>query len=158
MPRKKHIDATAGFDPDGLKQALDAQVRLIRGRVPPEVMAKVLKIRQSILRLLPRAGNLGPGSPEFFLIERTATDYLPTSLEAFLEVAKPDGARGALPSGRTPKEILLDQLTLLESKMNEVGDEIGRHDLDRLLAHGRFLEERFRRPPLSLKPPASSES
>jgi hypothetical protein len=59
--------------------------------------------------------------------------------------------------GKTPTEILLDQLTLLESKMNEVAEDIHRNDADRLLANGRFLEARFGRSPLSLKPPASRE-
>jgi hypothetical protein len=58
--------------------------------------------------------------------------------------------------GKTPKEVLLDQLTLLESKMSEVADDVHRNDSDRLLANGRFLQERFGRSPLSLKPPASS--
>jgi hypothetical protein len=58
--------------------------------------------------------------------------------------------------GKTPKEVLLDQLTLLENKMSEVADDVHRNDSDRLLANGRFLQERFGRSPLSLKPPASS--
>jgi hypothetical protein len=41
--------------------------------------------------------------------------------------------------------------------MNEVADDLHRNDSDRLLANGRFLQERFGRSPLSLKPPTSSE-
>ncbi|HXN03270.1 MAG TPA: hypothetical protein VN895_00420 [Candidatus Acidoferrum sp.] len=155
-PGIKDINLTTGFDPNNVKLALDTQVRVITGKVPPEVMAKVLKIRQTILGILPRSGNLAPGSPELFVIERTATNYLPTSLEAYLNLPKAYAARHQVQDGKTPKEILLDQLTLLENKMNEVVDDVHRNDSDRLLAHGRFLEERFGRSPLSLKPPASS--
>lgn len=147
---------TSGFDAKNVKLALDRQVRVITGKVPPEVMAKVLKIRQTILGILPRLGNLAPGSPELFVIERTATNYLPTSLDAYLNLPKAYAIRHQVQNGKTPKEILLDQLTLLENKMNEVADDVHRNDSDRLLAHGRFLEERFGRSPLSLKPPASS--
>jgi hypothetical protein len=156
-PGTRQIDLSTGFDPDDVKHALDTQVRIITGKVPPEVMAKVLKIRQVICGILPRAGNLAPGSPELFIIERTATDYLPTSLQAYLNLPRAYATLHAVQDGKTPKEILLDQLTLLENKMNEVADDVHRNDADRLLANGRFLEERFGRSPLSLKPPASSE-
>ena len=57
-------------------------------------------------------------------------------------------------SGHT-KDVLMDQLTLLESKMSEVADDVHRNDTDRLLANGRFLEERFGRSALSLDSPAT---
>jgi hypothetical protein len=155
-PGNRKIDLSTGFDPNDVKLALDTQVRLITGKVPPEVMAKVLKIRQIIFGILPRAGNLPPGSPELFVVERTASDYLPTSLEAYLRLPRAYATLHAV-HGKTPKEILLDQLTLLETKMTEVADDLHRNDSDRLLANGRFLQERFGRSPLSLKPPTSSE-
>jgi hypothetical protein len=119
-------------------------------------MAKVLKIRQIILGILPRSGNLPPGSPELFVIERTASDYLPISLQAYLNLPRAYATMHPVQDGKTPKEVLLDQLTLLENKMSEVADDVHRNDSDRLLANGRFLQERFGRSPLSLKPPASS--
>ena len=155
-PGFKQVDLSTGFDPNDVRQALDSQVRIITGKVPPEVMAKVLKIRQAIVAILPRSGSLPPGSPELFLVERTATDYLPTSLQAYLKLPRAYASRHAVQDGKTPKQILLDQLTLLENKMNEVAEDVHRHDSDRLLANGRFLEERFGRSPLSLKPPTPS--
>src|ERR1700704_6868058 len=110
LARRKPIDLSAGFDPNNVKQALDAQVRIITGKVPPEVMAKVLKIRQIIFGILPRSGNLPPGSPELFVVERTASDYLPTSLEAYLRLPRAYATLHAVQDGKTPKEILLDQL------------------------------------------------
>ena len=156
LARRKPIDLSAGFDPNNVKQALDTQVRMITGKVPPEVMAKVLKIRQTILGILPRSGSLPPGSPELFIIERTATNYLPSSLQAYLDLPRAYATRHPVQDRKTPKDVLLDQLTLLETKMNEVADDVHRHDSDRLLANGRFLQERFGRSPLSFKPPPSS--
>ena len=148
------IDLSTGFDPNDVRAALDIQVRTITGKAPPEVMAKVLKIRQTILGILPRSGNLPPGSPQLFVIERTATDYLPTSLQAYLNLPRANATRHPGQDSKTPKEVLLDQLTLLETKMNEVADDVHRNDSDRLLAHGRFLEERFGRGPGPRSDPA----
>jgi hypothetical protein len=157
MPRKKRTDVGSAFDPADVTNALHTQVRRITGNVPPEVMAKVLKIRQTILGILPHVGKLPPGSPELFVIERTATSYLPASLQAYLDLPRTYATRQVVRDGKTAREILLDQLALLENKMNEVAEDIQRHDADRLLAHGRFLEARFGRSPLSLKPPASRQ-
>ena len=151
---RRKIDLRGAFDSNDVKDALDSQVRLITGKVPPEVMAKVLKIRQIILGILPRSGNLPPGSPQLFVIERTATDYLPTSLQAYLNLPRAYATQHPVQDGKTPKEVLLDQLTLLETKMNEVADDVHRNDSDRLLAHGRFLEERFGRGPGPRSDPA----
>jgi hypothetical protein len=45
--------------------------------------------------------------------------------------------------GRTARRVLLDQLALLEAKLGEVLEAVAKGDTDRLLAHGRFLEDRF---------------
>src|SRR5438445_13086418 len=100
LVRRRKIDLSSGFDPNDVKQALDTQVRLITGKVPPEVMAKVLMIRQIILGILPRSGNLPPGSPQHFIIERTAADYLPSSLQAYLNLHRVYASRLPLMDGK----------------------------------------------------------
>jgi hypothetical protein len=155
-PRKPSVDLRAGFDPSDIRKTLDNQVRAVSGRVPPEVIAKLLSIRQIIVGILPRTGNLPPGSPELFLVERTATDYLPTALQSYLNLPRTYATLHPVQDGKTPRLVLLEQLALLEAKMNEVADDVHRYDADRLLANGRFLEERFGRSPLSLEPPTAS--
>jgi hypothetical protein len=156
-PGTATIDLRSGFDPDDIRKALDHEVHVVSGRVPAEVFAKVQSIQQIILGILPRSGALPPGSPELFVVERTATDYLPTALESYLNLPRAYATLHPVQDGKTPKQVLMDQLTLLESKMSEVAEDVHRNDTDRLLANGRFLEERFGRSALSLdSPPAQS--
>jgi hypothetical protein len=156
-PGTATIDLRSGFDPDDIRKALDHEVHVVSGRVPAEVFAKVQSIQQIILGILPRSGDLPPGSPELFVVERTATDYLPTALESYLNLPRAYATLHPVQDGKTPKQVLMDQLTLLESKMSEVAEDVHRNDTDRLLANGRFLEERFGRSALSLdSPPAQS--
>ena len=155
-PTNRSIDLQT-IDPNDVRLALDAQVRAASGKVPAEVMAKVLSIRKVILGILPRAGNLPPGSPQWFVVERTATTYLPKALENYLSLPRLYATREPVQNNKTPKDLLVDQLTLLETKMKEVAQDVQRNDADRLLANGRFLEERFGRSPLSLKPPPSDQ-
>jgi hypothetical protein len=153
-PPPKTIDPPSSFDPDDVRQAIDHEINAVSGRVPPDILAKVQSIRQIILGILPRASALPPGSPELFVVERTATDYLPTALESYLNLPRAYATLHPVQDGKTPKQVLMDQLTLLESKMNEIADDVHRHDADRLLANGRFLEERFGRSALSLQGPS----
>jgi hypothetical protein len=155
-PGTATIDLRSGFDPDDVRKALDHEVHVVSGRVPADVFAKVQNIQQIILGILPRSGALPPGSPELFVVERTATDYLPTALESYLNLPRAYATLHPVQDGKTPKQVLLDQLALLESKMGEVADDVHRNDTDRLLANGRFLEERFGRSGLSLDNRAAS--
>jgi hypothetical protein len=155
-PGTATIDLKSGFDPDDVRKALDHEVHVVSGRVPAEVFARVQNIQQIILGILPRSGALPPGSPELFVVERTATDYLPTALESYLNLPRAYATLHPVQDGKTAKQVLLDQLALLESKMGEVADDVHRNDTDRLLANGRFLEERFGRSVLSLDNSAAS--
>ena len=157
-PGSTTIDLRTGFDPDDIRHALDNEVKAVSGRTPADVLAKVQSIQQIILGILPRSGALPPGSPELFVVQRTATDYLPTALESYLNLPRAYAALHRVQDGKTPQQVLMDQLTLLESKMTEVADDVHRNDTDRLLANGRFLEERFGRSALSLDGPASSRT
>jgi len=153
-PGTPEVDLKNGFDPNDVQKALDQEVRMINGRVPADVLAKVQSIQQIILGILPRSGSLPPGSPELFVVQRTASEYLPTALQSYLNLPRAYATLHPVQDGKTPKQVLMDQLTLLESKMTEVADDVHRNDTDRLLANGRFLEERFGRSALAL--PGSS--
>jgi hypothetical protein len=153
-PRRPAADATQVFNPNDVRQVLDRQISSMSGRLSPDVMAKVLSIRQIILGILPRSGNLPPGSPELYILERTATDYLPTTLKLYLSLPGPYATQHQVQDGKTSKQLVLDQLGILETKMNEVAEDVQRNDADRLLTNGRFLEERFGGSTLSLEPPA----
>ena len=155
-PGRSTIDLRSDFDPDDIRHALATQVKAVSGKVPPDVLAKVESIQQIILGILPRSGVLPPGSPELFVVERTATNYLPTALESYLNLPKAYATLHPVQNGKTPRQVLIDQLSLLESKMSEVADDVHRNDTDRLLANGRFLEETFGRSALSLEPPKAS--
>jgi hypothetical protein len=155
-PGTTSTDLRSGFDPKDVRKALENEVFMVSGRLPPDVMAKVQSIQQIILGILPRSGVLPAESPELYIVQRTATEYLPTALESYLNLPRAYATLHPVQQGKTSKQVLLDQLGILESKMSEVADDVHRYDADRLLANGRFLEERFGRSPLSVEDPAAS--
>jgi hypothetical protein len=142
-PPTKAVDLRSGLDPGNLERAMAEQLRRIRGRVPDDVLAAVGRVHGLVREVLARRHALPPGSPDAFVVERTALDYLPTALESYLNLPRGYANRVPVSRGRTARRVLLDQLALLEAKLGEVLEAVARGDTDRLLAHGRFLEDRF---------------
>ncbi|HZA81915.1 MAG TPA: hypothetical protein VFC13_10645 [Actinomycetes bacterium] len=142
-PPTRTFDLHSGLDPGNLNRAMAEQERRLRGRVPDDVLAAVGRVHGQVREVLERRHALPPGSHDAFVVERTALDYVPTALESYLNLPRGYANRVPVSNGRTPRQILLDQLALLESKLGEVIEAIAKGDTDRLLAHGRFLEDAF---------------
>jgi hypothetical protein len=139
------VDAPDRFDAGKIQRALDGTLDMARGRVPSDVFAKLTSIRQRTLELLPKAGDLPGGSQDLYVLQRTATDYLPTSVRYYVSLPATYATTHVVQDDKTPLRVLQDQLDLLDDQMAEIGDAVNQRDSDRLLAQGRFLEERFGR-------------
>jgi len=149
-PTRLKVDA---FDPGRIQRALDGTVDMARGRVPADVLTRLNSIRARILELLPHATDLPGGSQDLYMLQRTATDYLPTTVRMYLALPQAYATTQIVQDGKTPLGVLQDQLELLDGQMSEIGDAVNRRDSDRLLAQGRFLEERFGGGPRELRLP-----
>jgi hypothetical protein len=134
-----------GFDPQRVQKSLAEQIGAAAGRVPPEILIRMQRIELTIrTEILPRLDCLPLGAPELYLIERTVSDYLPTAVEAYLRL--PGGYVSSQPGsqGRAAIDVLAEELDFLDAEMRQVAEVVHRSDMDRLLAHKRFLIDRFR--------------
>jgi hypothetical protein len=140
--RTVSVAMDAAFDSGKIRATLDQLVRSIRGQVAPDIYQKVFSIRDSILATLP-TGPTDMGDPNVYLIQQTALTYLPQALASYLAVPQALAEHRPIAGGRTAHDVLLEQLGLMDQKLQEVADDLARHDSDRLLANGRFLADRF---------------
>jgi len=150
--RRDGATATEHFDPADVRDSLRKLRARIKGRVPDDIMAKVDAIADSIEGIVPRSSALGPGSQDLFVLARTATDYLPTAIETYLNLPREYATEHPISHGKTARDILSEQLDLLQDQVDQIAVAVNKNDTDKLLAHGRFLEERFGRKDLSLEP------
>jgi hypothetical protein len=135
-----------GFEPRRVLKSLAEQIGAAAGRVPPQVLTRLQRIELTIrTEILPRLDCLPLGAPELYLVERTVSDYLPTAVEAYLRL--PNGYVSSQPGshGRAALDVLVEELDFLDAEMRQVAEIVHRRDMDRLLAHKRFLVDRFRR-------------
>jgi hypothetical protein len=132
-----------GFDGGHILDELSDVERQAHGKVHPSVEERVHRIATTIRETLPRADALGPGSAQAHTLAQTATDYLPEALGAYLKLPRSYAEHQPVMDGKTPLQVLCDQLDLLAAKMDEVFTAVCQSDADALVAHGRFLEDKF---------------
>ena len=152
--RGLQLNLEATDDANQIRDGLQRLLISIHGRVADDIYLRVQSIRDSILATLPQNADDDQSAidPNVYLIRRTALTYLPQALDAYLAVPRIYAESRPVADGRTPHDVMLEQLNLMDSKMREVADDIVRHDSEKLLAHGRFLQERFAGSELKLTP------
>jgi hypothetical protein len=136
--------STAPIDADGIDRALNTLLSEARSGLPQELLDKVRSVASPIRDILPAYRASGLGHEDRFVVERTATDYLPGAVHSYLKL--PAAFRSVpLPdaNGNTASEVLSDQLDLLIQRMRQVASVAYRMDLEALLVHGRFLHSKF---------------
>ena len=148
-PPKVAVAATS-FDPDSIRKSLQRTLSMTSGKLSQPLQAKLQEIADTIQGILPHYADFPAGSPDLFVVGRTATDYLPSALQAYLNLPRAYATLHKMPNGKTADQVLSDQLDLLAAKMDEVADAVHKKDSDALLANGRFLAEKFGPSALSL--------
>ena len=73
-------------------------------------------------------------------------------MAAYLRLPRDYADRRPVSGGKTSLTVLCDQLDLLGSKMDDLFDAACRSDADALIAHVRFLAEKFSTGALAIDP------
>jgi hypothetical protein len=114
-------------------------------RLPEDVRAVADRIYWKATSLMHQSGRFPAGSRNLHLVQRTLDQYLPWTLHSYLSIPPGSDDRVAAPDGRTTIQVVRDQLSVLETKLDEVANDLWQADVQRLLANERFLEEHFGR-------------
>jgi hypothetical protein len=142
----------ARSDDDEILASLDKLQAAAKGKVPDMVTARVDRVAFVVRQTVPRLKNHGPGSITAHDVLRTDTSYMPEAVAAYMRLPRSFADHRPVSNGKTSLTVLCDQLDLLGSKMDDVFDAVCRADADALIAHGRFLAEKFGSGALALDP------
>jgi hypothetical protein len=143
-PQPEEVAVPAAPTEDDIVAALArAEAMVAAGAVPAPVSSRVKKVTGTVRQTLPRLVNLGLGSPQAYSVMATATDYLPEAIGGYLRLPRQWADSRPIENGKTSLLLLIDQLDLLSSTMDKIFDAVVRVDADALIAHGRFLQEKF---------------
>jgi hypothetical protein len=129
---------------DDILAALDrVQTMIAGGVVPAPVESRVARVSTTVRETMPRLRNLGLGSQEAYSVMATATDYLPEAIGGYTRLPRRWADSRPIENGKTSLMLLIDQLDLLGATMDKIFDAVVRVDADALIAHGRFLQDKF---------------
>ena len=117
---------------DEIQAELESLVKTIRGKVHEDILKKVESITNSILDILPRIVDIHSSDHNIFIIRQTALEYLPEALENYLNLPKAFANFHPVKDNKTAKQLLIEQLDLLDQQMQEIVEDFHRDDAQRL--------------------------
>lgn len=126
-----------------IERGLDELIRKIRKKVSPQILERVMSIKESIALLMPRLTNMNGGDRNLHVIKQTASNYLPEMLQTYLALPTTFARFHRVRGNKTPREILLEQLDILDREMQQIIVDVHSRDTEALIAHGKFLKDKF---------------
>jgi hypothetical protein len=131
--------------PAGLRDATVALNRFVNasaGRLPVGSVVQARRITDLLREIVDTSAVRPLDVYAVLSVKRTLTDYLPTTLHAYLAL-DPEVVAAPGPSGMTPAQSLNEQLDALESSAAVVLAAARKQDVDALVIQGRFLSTKF---------------
>lgn len=132
-----------------LEQTLEhLNVVMVRAQphLTPEMRTHLDSVKTSVVEVLPRlVGNRGADA-DLYTVRETVLRYLPETLANYVSLPPVFRTTHALKDGKTARQLLAEQLALLDEKMREIVGNVAGADAQALLSNGRFLEMKFRQP------------
>jgi hypothetical protein len=130
---------------------LDRLVANLRGLVPEADVATVRRIRDSAALALPTTdGPLDLTDHETWLLRQICIDYLPGALEHYIALPA-DLASEPVLDGRSAREVLDEQLALIERRLDQMATRTYRREAGDLLTHARFVADVLRPDPFQAR-------
>ena len=127
-------------------QRLDALSVQVKGHLTAEMNEHLASVKTSVQEVLPRLVNARSHDADLFTVRETVLRYLPETLAHYVSLPPVFRTTHLLSEGKTARQLLAEQLAMLDSKMREVVVNVAGADAQALLANGRFLEMKFQQP------------
>lgn len=127
-------------------QHLDALVQRVQPHLNPEMNSHLAAVRASVSEVLPRLVAARSFDADLFTVRETVLRYLPETLANYVALPPVFRTTHPLKDGKTARQLLAEQLAVLDAKLREIVANVAGADAQALLANGAFLEMKFRQP------------
>jgi hypothetical protein len=126
---------------------LDRLIANVRGLVTDADVATLGRIRDAAARALPPDDTpLNLADHDTWQLRQICIDYLPGALERFLALPS-DRASEPLLDGKSARQVLDEQLALIENRLDTMATSSYRREASGLLSHARFIADTLRPDP-----------
>lgn len=138
--------------PEALLRKRAEAVRTVNrsaGRLPAQAVVLARSVLDVVREVVQTSRERELDIRAVILVRGILDDYLPTTLNGYLALA-PEVVDAPGPSGRTPRDSLIEQLVTLENSALDLLDATSSRDVDALMSQGNFLSTKFSRSDLDL--------
>lgn len=127
-------------------ERLDLVVAQAQPHLSDDMRQSLDRVRGSVGEVLPRLVGAGAPGDDLFTVRETVLRYLPETLANYVALPPAFRVTHAVKDGKTARQLLGEQLGLLDAKLREIVANVAASDAAALVANGQFLERRFRQP------------
>jgi hypothetical protein len=127
-------------------ERLDRLVAQVQPHLTDEMRRSLDSVRGSVNEVLPRLVGAQSHDDDLFTVRETVLRYLPETLANYVALPPAFRLTYALKDGKTARQLLGEQLGLLDGKLREIVANVASSDAGALIANGQFLEMKFRQP------------
>lgn len=127
-----------------IKSELEDLLKKIKKRIPKEAYEHVVNIKNAVVTVIPQLlAKQGIGSHDLYTVKKTVFDYLPETLESYMKLPSVYSKVHKLSNGKTADVLLIEQLTVIDTTMQDIVQNIYAEDANKLMTNQRFLEQRM---------------
>jgi hypothetical protein len=155
-PRER-VDLRLGIGAGASAADLAAQLRVLRRatkgearRLTDDANAILLRILDALDEIVARWGELAAAPDQRHVVERMILDYLPTSVQTFVNLPRTFALAARVEGKRSAHDELIEQLVILEKEADRIRTAVYSREVDALSDQGRFLREKFGRSELEI--------
>jgi hypothetical protein len=126
-----------------LTDSVTALLRDSGKSLPREAITLLQEIMQTVEALAPRLANGGMAMETSASLINAVTRDLPETVRNYGRLPAAFANLHVIENGKTCKQLLLEQLLLLNEQLHRMAESVYKDDADAMVVNGKFLKEKF---------------
>lgn len=114
-----------------------------RKALPPEAIGLLQDIQATVTALAPRLFDGGMAMESAAALINAVTRDLPETVRNYGRLPTAFASLHVVENGKTCKQLLLEQLALLDGQLRRIAESVYQDDAEALVVNGKFLKEKF---------------
>ncbi|MQA37767.1 hypothetical protein [Rugamonas aquatica] len=126
-----------------LVEGMAVLVKDSRAKLPREAVERLERIQSTVVELAPKLFDGGMAMDYAISLINAVTRDLPETVRNYVHLPTAFANLHVIQGGKTCKELLVEQLDLLNSQLAKIAENVYKDDADALVVNGKFLQEKF---------------
>jgi hypothetical protein len=123
--------------------SVDDLIKQSHTKLPREAVERLEKIKVVVSGLAPMLFSGGVAMSSSASLVNAVTRDLPETVQNYMRLPSAFATLHVIENGKTCKQLLLEQLGLLNDQLDKIATSIFKNDAEALVVNGKFLQEKF---------------